>query len=56
MTAWIVYGIPEIDIAIIEFIGKNEMSKIWIQAIWMIKPRIILTGILSEKVILPSLI
>lgn len=55
MTDWIIYGIPGIDTAIIELIDKNEISKICIHKIWIIKPTIIFMGILSVKVnLLPS--
>ena len=54
-TNWIVYGIPVIEIAKNELIGKNDKSSILLQYIWIIKPIIIFMGVYSVKVILPSL-
>ncbi len=46
-------GIPGIDIAIIEFIDKKEISCIWIHNIWIANPIIKLTGVFCVKAILP---
>ena len=54
MTLCIIYGIPGIEIAIKEFIGKKEISSILLHIIWKIIPIIIFIGVYCVKVILPS--
>ena len=53
ITAWIIEGIPGIEIAIIEFIGKNEISYIWIHNIWIANPIIKFAGVFFVKANLP---
>ena len=53
ITAWIIEGIPGIEIAIIEFIGKNEKSYIWIHNIWIANPIIKFAGVFFVKANLP---
>ncbi len=53
ITAWIIEGIPGIEIAIIEFIGKNEISYIWIHKIWIANPIIKFAGVFFVKANLP---
>ena len=53
IIVWIIEGTPGIEIAIIEFIGKKDISYILIQTIWIENPIIKFTGVFFVKAILP---
>jgi hypothetical protein len=53
ITAWIIEGIPGIEIAIIEFIGKKEISYICLHIIWITNPIIKFKYVFVLKIILP---
>ena len=53
ITDWIIEGSPGIEIAIIEFIGKKDISYIWIHTNWIANPIIKFPGVFFVKGILP---